>query len=344
MMNKMIAMLLAMLVALMGCAFAETTEPAAAMDGSGDAELAEGADSDWYMAVLTDPEITAAYPWHCFADVNGNGVPVLIVSTTEDDFIGAEDHARIYVYDAGAPKLVMEIGGNGGERLYCNGDAHTLTHFSRFSGEGHIEVYEVENGALVPVTRVDSYGPFHGPEGDNADPVYYQDDAEISEAECTALFDRYAADEDVLTYEGLEIANPWTEMTREALCKVSGFAFGVPDGAEDVIYHWLESDGLAEMQFTLDGDEYCARAQSVALEDGELMNIAGMYFAWEGEEDVTVGQCHGSLGLAQTGSEEWVELCQWYDAAAERMYALSVYTTDPDGLDLTAVAQMVYEA
>jgi len=142
--------------------------------------------------------------------------------------------------------------------------------------------------------------------------------------------------------DGAALANPWRDLTGDELARVSGMAFGVPEGAEGVVYRWLESEGLAEMQFTMDGDEYCARAQSAELSEGELMNISGMYFQWDHEEAITVNDCPGTLGLAQTGSEDWVELCQWYDAGAKRMYSLSVYTTDPDGLDLTAVAQMVH--
>ena len=138
------------------------------------------------------------------------------------------------------------------------------------------------------------------------------------------------------------LANPWKDLTGDELAQVSGISFGVPEGAEGVVYRWMESDGLAEMQFTMDGDEYCARAQGAELAGGELMNISGMYFQWDHEEDVEVNGCRGTLGLAQTGSEDWVELCLWYDAGAKRMYSLSVYTTDPDGLDLTAVAQMVH--
>ena len=32
----------------------------------------------------------------------------------------------------------------------------------------------------------------------------------------------------------------------------------------------------------------------------------------------------------------------WYDAVPGLMYALSVYTTDLDGLDATAIAEQVY--
>jgi hypothetical protein len=141
---------------------------------------------------------------------------------------------------------------------------------------------------------------------------------------------------------GFGLANPWVEMTEEELLEASGVSFGVPEDADDIVYRWLESENLAEMQFSIGGDEFCARIMPAALEAGELMNIAGMYFAWENEEDVTVGHCYGTIGQAKTGSEDWVELCQWYDLAPGLMYSLAVSTTDPDGLDLVAVAEMVY--
>ncbi len=37
-----------------------------------------------------------------------------------------------------------------------------------------------------------------------------------------------------------------------------------------------------------------------------------------------------------------MELCLWYDRVPGLMYSLSVYTTELDGLDLTAVAEQVY--
>ena len=45
-------------------------------------EMAEGADSDWYMDILADESVLAEYPYHAFVDINGNGVPVLLISTT----------------------------------------------------------------------------------------------------------------------------------------------------------------------------------------------------------------------------------------------------------------------
>ena len=143
--------------------------------------------------------------------------------------------------------------------------------------------------------------------------------------------------------EDVGMVNPWVEMSGDELWQTAGVTLNLPEGAENVIYQWMSEDGLAEMMFTLDGDEYCARVKPAALEAGQLENISGMYFQWEHEEPITVGTCEGTIGLAQTGSEDWVELCMWYDVAPGLMYSLSVYTTDPDGLDLVAVAEMVYE-
>ena len=152
----------------------------------------------------------------------------------------------------------------------------------------------------------------------------------------------YAETEEAPSEETTQIANPWTDMTKEELEKVSGVTFGVPEDAKDVVYRWLEEESLAEMQFKLDDDEYTARIKPDALEEDQLDNISGMYFQWENEEKVKIGHCPGTIGLAQTGSSDYTELCLWYDVAPGLMYSLSVYTTDPDGLDLTAVAQMVY--
>ena len=143
-------------------------------------------------------------------------------------------------------------------------------------------------------------------------------------------------------YDDVSIANPWVTLSEEALFEASGVRFGVPEGAEDVTYQWLESDGLAEMQFMMFNEEFCARAQPAELEEGQLMEISGIYMGWDYEDEITVGGCYGTIGLAQTGSEDYVELCQWYDAAQGMMYSLSVYSRDPDGLDLVAVAEMVY--
>ena len=141
---------------------------------------------------------------------------------------------------------------------------------------------------------------------------------------------------------GMNLANPWQDLSAEQIHELTDIPFSAPEGAENVIYRWLGSESLAEMQFTIYQDDFCFRAQPAALEKGELQDISGMYFAWENEEDITVDGFSGTIGQAQTGSEDWVERCLWFDDAAGIMCSLSVATTELDGLDLTAVAEQIY--
>jgi hypothetical protein len=137
------------------------------------------------------------------------------------------------------------------------------------------------------------------------------------------------------------LANPWVDLTAEELTEASGLCFGVPEGAENIGYRYLQSENLVEMRFTLGPDEFCARIRPAAPGDGELLDISGLYYIWENVESAPVGPCRGLIGQAQDG-EAWVELCLWYDGTSGLMYSLSVFTADPDGLDLTAVAEQVY--
>ena len=333
MLKRWIALMLAVLLMMSTLAVAETAEP----------EMAEGADSDWYMEILADPELSARFPYHSFLDVNGDGVPVLIICTTDGSFISDEDYANVYVYSDGAAKLVMEAGGRAGEKFLCNADEHTLTYYWRLSGEEHIEVYSAKDGALTLITKADRYAQNHGPKGGDAE-TWFQDEQEIDAEAGEELFIHYVGEGEDATYEAMaEAANPWQDMTEEALRLASGVEFGVPEGAENVIYRWLESEGLAEMQFALDGDDYCARIKPAALEAGQVEDISGLYYEWENVESVTIGgYCEGTLGQAQADGGRCVELCLWYDLVPGLMYSLSVNTADPDGLDLTAVAEMVY--
>ena len=154
-----------------------------------------------------------------------------------------------------------------------------------------------------------------------------------------------ANDSGFLSWEPLEpagIANPWLDMTADELFAVSGLSFAVPEGAENVLFRYLPSESLAEMQFTLQGCEYCARVQPADPQDGPTLNISGMYFAWDREEPVRIGHCDGTHCFARTGSTERVELCQWYDAAPGLAYAVSVYATDDSTTDLLAMAEQVF--
>ena len=141
------------------------------------------------------------------------------------------------------------------------------------------------------------------------------------------------------------LANPWEDLTAGELEAASGLAFGVPDDAERVIYRFLRSENLAEMQFMIGSDIFNARIQPMVLEEGQLRDvswmISGLAYDWMNEEAVSIGQCSGIFQQAQDG-DSWIEVCLWYDARQQLMYSLSVCSSELDGLDLTAIAEQIY--
>ena len=200
-MKRELTVLMAAMVTVCGLSGCGGRTPAVPQAASAETTVtAKGADSDWYMEALTDAALKEKYPFHCFADVNGDGVPVLFMSSTEDSFIGDEDRACMIVYDNGRPKIVKEIGGNGGERFYCSPEEHTVTWYSRLSGEGHFEVYRVADGSLEIITTVDSYGPHHYPQKDSTEKLSFQDGKEISEKESDILWEKYTSESEQVTY------------------------------------------------------------------------------------------------------------------------------------------------
>ncbi len=140
----------------------------------------------------------------------------------------------------------------------------------------------------------------------------------------------------------VSIANPWVEMSKDEFLAAGGMTFALPEDAQNVVYRYLASQELSETQFTLFGDEFCARIQPADLEPGDLMDISGMYFDWENAEEVEVSYCPGIVSTAKTGSESWAEVCLWYDIVPGLMYSLTVSTADPDGLDLAAIAEQIF--
>ncbi len=167
---------------------------------------------------------------------------------------------------------------------------------------------------------------------DNEDTIYELESWFLSSEKNQSGFVSYQVE------TGMSLANPWQDLSAEQLKEVSGISLQAPKDAEDVACRWMSSEKLAEIQFTWNGGDYCARAQAMALEDGHLADISGMYFQWDHEENITVGACPGTIASAKTGSEDRVERCLWYDKESGTMYSLSVSAKDLDGLDLTALA------
>ena len=199
-MKKRLAMLMAgtMIVCSLAACGGTTSTPKGNTTPEATTESLAG--SDWYQGVLTDQATKDQYSFHQFKDINGDDVPELFLSTTEADFIGDEDKACVMAFVDGEAKTLMEIGGNAGEKFFVNEDQGTLTHYSRMSGEGHLEVFTLDGGELTPAGTSDTYGPQHDPNGSNAENTFYLDGEKVSEDDYNSFYELNANDANVLTY------------------------------------------------------------------------------------------------------------------------------------------------
>lgn len=139
--------------------------------------------------------------------------------------------------------------------------------------------------------------------------------------------------------ETANMANPWTTTDREGLLAATGFDMEAPEGATDVIYSYMESDMLAQMDYMLDDMIFVYRMQFA----NEFTDISGMQYTWDAEEDGTVSDRQAKY-YVYTGSEteDGIQMVNWYDVVPGVMYSLSAMGSDLDGMDIQAYAESIF--
>lgn len=147
--------------------------------------------------------------------------------------------------------------------------------------------------------------------------------------------------------ENSGITNPLTECTQEELLETTGFDLVAPDGAENISYAYIaveEEEPIAQLQFTVDGKEYCYRAQSTgatsimnsvgddgfymaedllgALNEGVNVGAAlsGLNYEWKASATIDISYCEGVAAFNE-GDAGFVA---WLDVAPGVLYSLSM--------------------
>lgn len=178
----------------------------------------------------------------------------------------------------------------------------------------------------------------------------YEKDAENEEtasSENTAIDDGLLALEqilDSLSFEnqtGSAIANPWVESDMQGVAEATGFEMTAPEGATDVTYSYMQESGLAQMRYVLDETEWVYRIQTT----DELTDISGMAYEWTLEEEGAVSgrsAVYYNYCAPDGGTENDVQVVNWYDAVTGVTYSLSAVSADLDGMDIQAYAEKLY--
>ncbi len=145
----------------------------------------------------------------------------------------------------------------------------------------------------------------------------------------------------LLSKDQTGLANPWTQSDEQGVAKATGFEMTAPDEATDVSYSYMSSDGLAQMQFTLDGMKWVYRIQMA----DELTDISGMEYQWTDEIECSVSDrdaVYYSYVSTGNGKEENAQLVNWYDAVTGVTYSLSATGKELSDTEMLAYAEDLY--
>ncbi|MBE5871365.1 MAG: hypothetical protein E7294_08920 [Lachnospiraceae bacterium] len=159
-----------------------------------------------------------------------------------------------------------------------------------------------------------------------------------------------STDETASGEESTETATPWRDSTQEEAKQSCPRMFKAPEGATEKQWRIMDADPdtgegqLVELDFVLNGNEFCARAQYGVDEDNE---IHGLHYDWDLEDEVTLanwgeGNMQGK-SYRVVEDDQTVDLITWYDIEIGIGYSLTVSAKDLDGFDIQAVAEQMYD-
>ncbi len=148
---------------------------------------------------------------------------------------------------------------------------------------------------------------------------------------------------------GVEMVNPWREISEAEAKALFPQSVVIPEGAVDAEWRILDSaadpsgmpGALVQLSFILDGTCFTAREQ---LTGDPEADISGMYYDWIYQLDDTLknwgeSPCHLYRFF---GEEGYADLCTWYDAESGTSYSVAVTADDLDGFDLIAIAEALH--
>lgn len=147
-------------------------------------------------------------------------------------------------------------------------------------------------------------------------------------------------------YEGFGMANPWVDSDKEGVLEATGFDLAAPDNAVNVIYSYMPSTGMAQMNYNMENAMWVYRVQITdALED-----ISGIYCEWNytGETKVD-GMDAMEYSYASEPQGDYLDdmsymrVINWYDSVNKVTHSLSVIGTDLNGMDIAVYAENLFK-
>ena len=128
------------------------------------AQAASVTKSNWYKTVLNKKTGSykigsktykrSKYKYYELVDINRDGTKELLLSQSSDSFLAGTESVLLLSYSNKRVKALKCFrSAGGGELLYRNA-TKSLTHYTRLSDLGQIEVYQLKSGTLKKAVRI----------------------------------------------------------------------------------------------------------------------------------------------------------------------------------------------
>lgn len=152
-------------------------------------------------------------------------------------------------------------------------------------------------------------------------------------------------DEEEEIYHGMDMSNPWVDSDKAGVLEATGFDLSAPNGATNVAYSYMPSEGMVQMNYNMENAMWIYRIKPTeALED-----ISGIYNEWDyiGETKVAgMDAMEYSYASVPEGDYlddmECVRVINWFDAEKKVTYSLSVLGPDLNGMDTVVYAENLF--
>lgn len=128
------------------------------------AQAASMTKSNWYKTVLNSKSGSyrigsktykrSRYKYYKVLDINKDGTKELLLSKSSDSRLAGSESVLLLTYSGKKVKALKSFQSDGGGELLYRSSTKSLTHYSRGSDFGQIEVYQLKNGILKKAVRL----------------------------------------------------------------------------------------------------------------------------------------------------------------------------------------------
>ena len=147
-------------------------------------------------------------------------------------------------------------------------------------------------------------------------------------------------------YESAWMVNPWVDSDRAGVLEATGFDMEAPEGSVNVIYSYMPSEGMAQMNYIFENVMWIYRIKPAET----LEDISGMHFEWNYTGETKISGMDAMEYSYVSGEQEGdyiddldcIRVINWFDAKNKVTYSLVVMGGNLNGMDTNVFAEDLF--